>query len=437
MLRELDLERIAKVLRAKGHSHFEIYAELTQRTVLTHFDRTESARTLQTGGLALRTFQGNESYHFETTHLSTAGVLAALAGKMPPPSEAAKKEVTPRAARPSHKGVTVSEFYRSLQSPALVIAPTLTVEEETRRFEYFCTEMSEPQAGRDEQASLLLQWRAPGGREPQRITWYRRSLEGLLQDLARHPLLRQEVARSLAPPTRWPMPQGELDTVWSASAFAKLCLPLVRQCEADRRWYGEETDLENLLLPDWFSLSDVPESEQAVDFQGIRRHRTPLIEKGLPARLACDRSSARELRCAPTGHARRESYHSAASIGVWNAELEGPRVEKPLLDRLGNGLYIEDIELLGWLPQSGSCRVRLKEGRLVHQGELGEYLEPTTVDLPLPRLLHSCAALGASAQRTGFRIAKSQGRHLTEITTPDALTASIPFSGSVPASHYW
>lgn len=73
----------------------------------------------------------------------------------------------------------------------------------------------------------------------------------------------------------------------------------------------------------------------------------------------------------------------------------------------------------------------------MHHGELGEYLEPATIDLPLTSLLQSCTALGPVHRSRGFRINKPQGHHITEVSTPDLMTADVPFPGQVPSSHYW
>jgi len=435
MLTKLDLGRIAKSLRSKGYDRFEIFAEISHRTLVKHQDRNDSVQLCRSGGISVQGSLNGSTHYFNTSDFSTAGVLKSIAGEKPGPLSAPVKPHY--ETRHPQKFVQLTEFYRSLSSASHEVSPLLTYEEEFREFEVLSSDDDQPSRGEDEKVHLNLQWYSPKERKLFRIPWHRRSVEGLLSDLSGEPALRQTFYHYLAPPVRWPLPSGEVDTVWSSLAFSKLLLPLIRLCEADQNFGNDNFWEKTGPLPDWFSLSDSPEENARCDFQGVARKPTPLVEKGKLARFACNRGLAGELNCLPTGHGRRESFTSPVGVGLWNAKVDGPRTDHSLVEALGNGIFVGDIELLGWQPSRALCRVLLREGRLVHHGELGEYLEPLAIDIALPRLLHSCAALGPIAQSRGFRISKPQGRHITEVSTPDALTAALPYPGQVPPSHYW
>lgn len=434
MLRELDIRRIAKSLQAKGFRQFEVYAEQSRRTSAEYFDRSDRVTLISGGGISVRAMGREQVHYFSTTDFSTAAIIGAIEGKSEK-ARPAKKE--PFVIHSPQKFVQLTEFYRSLFNSTHTVIPTLVYEEEIRRFEVVSSENETVSNGGDERAQLRLQWYSPKEGRYYQVPWYRRSIEGLLSDLSTESTLRQAFQSFLAPPVRWPIPSGEINTVWSSLSTAKLLLPLMRLCEADQNFGSDNFWEKNDNLPSWFSLTDFPDANSGCDYQGVPRAKLSLVESGKLKRFACDRHLAFELNCPPTGHGRREKFNSPVGVGLWNAKLEGPKNEEPLLEKLGNGIFVGDLDLVGWHPHHAVARVLLKEGRLVHHGELGESLEPATIDLPIASLLRAFTALGPVHRTRGFRINKPQGHHITEVSTPDLMTASVPFPGSVPAAHYW
>lgn len=433
MLKELDLRRIAKSLQAKGFRQFEVYAEQSRKTSAEYFDRSDRVSLVSGGGISIRALGREQVHYFSTTDFSTAAIIGAIEGKTEKP-RAAKKE--PFVIQSPQKFVLLTEFYRSLFNGTAMI-PTLVYEEEIRKFEVVSSEDEAVSSGGDERAQLRLQWYSAKEGRYYQVPWYRRSIEGLLADLSTEASLRQAFENFLAPPVRWPIPSGEVNTVWSSLAAAKLLLPLMRLCEADQNFGADNFWEKNDNLPSWFSLTDFPDANAGCDYQGVPRAKLSLVESGKLKRFACDRNLAFELDCQPTGHGRREKFNSPVGVGLWNAKVEGPLAETSLLEQLGNGIYVGDLDLVGWHPHHAVARVVLKEGRLVHHGEVGEYLEPAVIDLPVTSLLRASSALGPVQRSRGFRINKPQGHHITEVSTPDLLTNAVPYTGSVPASHYW
>lgn len=434
MLKELDLRRIAKSLTAKGFRQFEVYAEQSRLTHAEYFDRADRVSLTSGGGISVRAIGREQVHYFSTTDFSTAGIISAIESKAER-SHTHKKE--PTFVHSPQKFVLLTEFYRSLFNPSHAVIPTLAYEEEIRKFEVVSSEDEKVSFGGDERAQLRLQWYSPKEGRYYHVPWYRRSIEGLLSDLSTESSLHQAFQSFLAPPIRWPIPSGEINAVWSSLATAKILLPLMRLCEADQNFGADNFWEKNEGLPSWFSLSDTPDEKGGCDYQGVPRAELKMVESGKLKRFACDRNLAFELNCTPTGHGRRERFNSPVGVGLWNARLDGPRNEEPLLEKMGNGIFVNDLDLIGWHPHQAVARVTLKDGRLVHHGELGEYLEPATVDLPLSSLLKAFTAMGPVYRTRGFRIFKPQGYHITEVSTPDLMTTSIPFAGTVPASHYW
>lgn len=417
MDKDLDLEKMARTLKSRGFHHFEIYRETTTRAAVYCHDRTHYVNLSRAGGTAVAALKNDVTHHF-----TTAGPLT---GTEESPTESPKK----------FSGIL--DFYRSQLPPGQQTLPVMEYRDEVRSYEVLRSDDEIIRHGHDEMASVTL------NRAGQRVEWHRRSIEAVLLDLERRPsALATAFQNESIQPVRWPLPEGELPTVFSSRAVAKLMKPMIRLCEADHR-LGRDYFLDAIgELPSWLSLADVaPTERESFDFQGVVKKNLVLVEKGRISRLACDRAFAAEIASAPTGHARRASYVSPVGIGLWNVSLAQSGLPSPkdgeLLAEMGNGIYIGELDLLSFSPKKATCRVLLKEGRLVHHGELGESLEPIAMDVPLSSVLHHCVALGPKPETTGLLMSKASGNHVTEISTSAALSAAVPYPGSVPRSHYW
>ena len=294
-----------------------------------------------------------------------------------------------------------------------------------------------PARGTEEEARLSADWEIAGASEP--FTWERgrATHAALLADLGAEDGVSAAIRKSLHSATLWPAPGGNLPVLWSARVVARLQTLFLQAFEGDRLLdCASFLAQQPLPLSLAFSIEDQSPHGQH-DHEGHARKTTYLLKSGRPTALACNRRVAGLLEVEPTGHARRQSYDSPATLGFWHACVEGENAEDGLLERMEKGLLVQDLEVLAYDPGTGRARLRLSDSRLVHHGQPGEAVEPLELTLAVVELLQSFKRFEKTKRTTGVLVAKNNQSLLTEISAPAALSEGLLLPGSVPPENYW
>jgi predicted Zn-dependent protease len=441
MLKEIDLEKIFKVARQLGFSFCDLYAERSGHTRLNIQGRIEAVRVFNTGGLSLRAFDGKILRHFSTSHPSTEALLEQMTGHY-----VLRRPLPPVATISS--ALAAKEKIESLKLVSRgtwndfggARCQTFSYEDRVTEFEV-ASQNGDQSHGREESASLVLQWMIQGAnrRIPLRSERHRSSIAALLNELKTENPFRTQIKRSLNLANPWPSPSGEMPVLLSARAFAKICLHFLRAFEGDL-FLGNLSFLGEMVppFPVHFSALDRPGAGAApCDHEGSPRRHVPLLKKGRPKGLACNRWVADQLSVKSTGHCRRQSYEMPPTVALWNPEIIGETTTKNPLTDLEWGLSVHDLEVLKFNPLTAEITLRLGEIALVHHGEEGEVVEPVTLVTHLFSLLGQMKRFSETSEPVGLRQAKQGQELVTEISAPQALADSLKIPGEVPLSHYW
>ncbi|MBY0369951.1 hypothetical protein K2X33_04640 [bacterium] len=430
-----ELETFFGHLETLGLSQPEIYWEQTQSASLALRGKIEELRLSRHQGIALRCFRGPQALQFFSSDLQ--GLRDSVDGKTPP-----------RLALAEAPGHT-SPLLEATQPIFAALRAAFSLQNEKiggQRAEGILTERhywvarpGQPASeGREQSGTLRTHWWVQEqARVAHRWQCHRANLEGLVEELRGAEGLANAIRKSTVSSVLWPAPEGPLPVLWSARAIAALQTLFLRAFEGDRL-LGDRSFLTLLPLP--LSLAFTLEDRAATgcsDHEGHLKKNTPLLRAGRPAALACNRRVAEQLEVAPTGHARRESYETPATLGFWNPHVEGQVQSACLLAEMERGLSVREIEVQAFDTATGQARIRLTECYLVHHGAEGEKVEPIELSLPLVSLLETLSRFEKNKRTTGVAIDKQNQSLVTEISAPAALSERFPLPGSVPASHYW
>jgi predicted Zn-dependent protease len=443
MLAKLDRDLIFKRIKELGYSSAQLYAERATTTQVEIQDKDQKARHFESGGISIELTQmttGTLST-FRTNQFSTEAVLALL--------EPRNITIGSYKASPSSPGshYSLGKKLQSLQflvrkinlENALVTPVHFFYQEKRQRFEC-CNESLEISTGEIETGEVKLDIKScyRGQNLNFCLQISSSSLEGLAQQLNKLP---EEIQRRirLGSTERWPLPEGKLQVAWSSKALAKMLACFIRGFEGDL-FLKNFSFLSKaaLPLPFQFSIYESPDGNHlGVDHEG--RNRKPLIvfDGKRPRALALDSLTADELSVESTGHSRRESFESIPSIGFWHPHLKGHSEVDSILGMMSQGIWVEDLEIDEWDLISGLVSLHFSQTNLVHQGQLGESLEPFAWTLSLTDLLSSMTHFSTQTATCGLFHCKQKQKIFTEYTTPMALSNALKLPGSVPASHYW
>jgi predicted Zn-dependent protease len=439
MLDLKDLESLFHHGAEAGFEEMEVYCECTHTVTVRYWGRTDDIRFQIRRGTSLRARRNSIPHHFYVDGTNARALIAALEGGAPTLNALASDPTHAKMASEIIDGAgTILQTVRSAFSSQneRLSAPEITATLSRKNYQVI-REGGQLAQGAEEFAELRAEWMVDG--VPFICDRARGSVAGLLAEIAAVDGVASLVKRSLTPVTRWPAPQGALPVLWSPRSVAKIQMLFLRAFEGDLV-VGNRSFLTSLSLPTplSFTLEDRPMlSGDQVDHEGSERKRTMLWRDGRPTALACNKRVAGQLEVPPTGHARRESFESPATVGFWHPHLEGANARDSLLAEMERGISVREMEVLAYDPASGEAALRLSDCRLIHHGAEGEPIEPMVLRLPLIDLLASFETFETAQQTTGLATSK-QSQHLyTEITTSAALSKPIPLPGSVPLEHYW
>lgn len=398
----------------------ESYSEETHSVTAAFHGRADDIRFTTRRGTAVR---GIESGIYRQTFSAAVG----LAETKPPAELAEGASALLQLARSAF--AVQSEF---LQSP--FVTATLS----SRRYQVARGD-GDGVSGIEQSAEIVATWNFQGtdGKHEHQWERARASIRGLIEEAQSGAGLVNAVKASMQQKTRWPAPRGNVPVLWSARAVAKLQMLFLRAFEGDRVLRGHsfltDSDLRDLA----FTLEDRPPAAgEAFDHEGSPRRIVTLLRDGRPTALACNRRVAEELEVAPTGHARRQSFESTATVGFWHPHLEGRNKGANLLPSMDHGISVHDFEVVRFDSTSGEAELRLN-AVLVHHGAEGEALEPIVLRVPLLELMASLREFEEARLTTGLAVGKQSQRVFSEVTAGRALSRPLLIPGSVPLHHYW
>ncbi len=410
----LDVETLLAKARDQQLESVEIYSEIAHTLTLCFTGKSDAIHHCTRRGSALRGMRKGIAQHWtqDSVDASTSFPL----------------DLFEHATTLLQSARSAFSIQNEQLSPPRV---TATLSKRT----YSVTRLSEEtKQGTEETAELRAEWKV--GNAPYFWERARASLAGLAQETAAPDGLAASVRASLTPTTRWPAPMGEVPILWSARAVGRLQLLFLQAFEGDRV-LGGMSFLSELSLPVALRFTVVDRPPIQADHEGSTRKQMILFKKGKPTGLACNTRVAHELDVAPTGHARRASFDSPATIGFWHPHLEGDALSDGLLAQMDRGISVKDLEVEAFNPATGQVSLKLTRAYLVHQGCEGELMEPVRLSMPLLTILESFQNFERVSETTGIAVGKAHQKMFTELTAPAALSAPIPFPGSVPAGHYW
>ncbi len=439
MLDAKDLQSLFPAARDAGYEDVEVYCECTQSVNVRYWGRTDDIRFQIRRGTSLRASLNGVTRHFYIDGTDTKALIAALSGKAHTldglASDPTHSKMAPALTEGAASLLQVIRSAFSSQSERLT-APEITATL-SRKFYQVIREGGSLSQGQEEFAELHAEWFIDNGTF--QYDRARGSIAGLLSEIASTEGVGVALKRSLTAVTRWPAPQGDLPVLWSARSVAKIQMLFLRAFEGDLV-LGNRSFLNALALPQnlSFTLEDRPQATgEQVDHEGSERKRTVLWRDGRPTALACNKRVAGQLEVPPTGHARRESFESPATVGFWHPHLEAANPRESLLAEMEKGISVREMEVLAYDPASGQATLRLSDCRLVHHGAEGEPVEPMVLAIGLMELLESFETFESAPHTTGLATSKQSQRLYTEITTPAALSRPLTLPGSVPLNHYW
>lgn len=440
----IDIDTIFWVARQKGFVFCELYSELVIETHFRSQDRIEDVRIIVAPGASLRCHDGERIRIFKTNSVSTQS-LTSLLGESSCPTQSAPKlftepfEIHDPALSPDEKFQVLSQLARQLWAEERAGIPQFQYEEH-RRFFLIADTNDRQTTGCDEAAWAVAKWtESPDGRPVERrFERSRLSPGALIADLQNPIHFKEPIEALLSNAEKWPAPQGELPVLWSAPTFAKLNLHLLRAFEGDLFLSGRSFLTNPLSLPFHYQIQETLNPNlSSVDYEGSARRAMTILQDGKPRGLACNRSTAAQLSVSPTGHSRRQTFHSPGTVGFWNPKIVPVKSAGDPLLLMDRGISVRDIEIHRYSTATGRIDLTLKEAYLVHNGEQGERIEPVRIQASLPQLLQSCHQFSTTSETLGFRVHKQGQDFITEIESPSALSLPVNLPGSVPPNNYW
>ncbi len=443
MLEKLDLHLIYSLAREAGYSTCHLYAEHTATTEFELCDKENRTRHFESGGISIELKKENSEtlYTFRTYQFSTEAILKLLGFAVPlEKTDLVHKTSTPKLPLLGKKLQNLNLLIRKINLENSLTKPVSFWFQEKRRKYQSSNDPNEIRSGEIEQGEIKLEIESSYKGKPLNFSYHfsKGNLEELWNEL--HNILPQIQRRiKLGSTDQWPAPQGPLPVGWSSRSIAKLVDCFIRGFEGDLV-LKDFSYLPQLKLPLNFNFSlreKEPLSKESIDHEGSTRKPMIIFDGKKPKGLATDQIVAKELSVAPTGHSRRESFEAPSTISFWHPLMESSSRVNSVLSQMAEGLWVEEIEIKELDLLSSRATIYFSQVNLVHQGEIGESVEPFSWTLSLIELMGTLTHFSNDTSTTGLFHTKQKQRILTEYTTPDALSAEIFIPGSVPKGHYW
>lgn len=416
ILDSLDFEAIFCAAKNSHYSNIEICFEKKQFSSFKILDKIESNEFYSTQSTLVRLYKDEEQQDF-IIHLPDTKKLIALIenrnpfseqrtpypyAKVPPPNFLAFKQRTQ----------TFSQMVKNSCLESLGIQKT--------RFSYLETEtylesfsMKNPELKIFEETSLEWNttWRYQDKHHSLRFT--QNNPKKFFDWIKKENPLKEAVEKSRTHKILWPAPKGEINIFWKAQALAPLYLFFARAFEDDliKNQRSFLASIETLTLP--FDLKDFRENELTLWSNSLKQN-TLTIQ-----------------------HSRRTHVFSPETICLKNPKIISHKSSNNILSNLQKGLLVSEIEVLNFNSKTGDIEILLSEMRLIHQGILGEFLEPVTLETNLMTLLKSLCEFEEKSRSIGFNIQKHQQNFIVEVDCSDAISNEVPIAGTVEQSHYW
>jgi len=444
MLEKLDLDLIFHLVREAGFSSCRFYAERTSTTEFEIEDKDNKTRHSESGGLSIELKkEGSDTlFTFRTNQFSTQSVLSLLGLSC--------AEATDRESPPPPSSVSSLSMGKKLQSLQLLIRRINLENSLTKPISFWFREKKQKyqtaqtpdgiKSGEIELGEARFQIESSYKGKPLNFSHHLSS--GSLDDLWNQlqSLLGQIQKRiKLGSSEQWPLPEGPVPVGWSSQSLAKLADCFLRGFEGDLV-LKDFSYLNSLSLPlgCQFSIQEKePPLSQDIDHEGSPRKSILIFDGQKPKGLATDQTVANEFSISSTGHSRRESFERPSTISFWHPILQGNSEVNSVLSLMSEGIWVEELDVQDLDLITGTVTLYFSQINLVHQGAIGESIQPFSWTVSLLELLTSLTHFSQEKSTTGLFHTKQKQRILTEYTTPSALSLSINLPGSVPKTHYW
>jgi len=436
----LDFSAVTQAAIDEQWTDIELFGEIQSRWVMTFNAKASHSRSHVTRGLHLQGIKGGQSFHLRLPYFSTDLVLCFL--KSP--------QETLRLANPSDAIPSIDpqriqttcafllELIKTIWNEPHSPNPLALIYEEVTQDFFNWRPGSEPTSSQDGHSRLNCRWesRLPTETGPKSYQCFRNTTRGVLKALETGELHRH-VNNSHKIQTTWPMPQGNLNLVFSSKAFAKLLLPIVESLEADNLLKNQSLLCHRDIPTDWqFSVCD-HSPHPGHDTEGETRSPVTLVSEGQIFQLVAHRKTAHLLGQAQSGRARRESYQTPTKAVAYCCQISPHNTNQIPWESLSHAIWVEDLSLHALDAKTGNVTLALDEPYLLHREKHGERLEKVTLSIDLFHLLSQVTSFSPHLSKHGFERDKDGLSFITELETPIALAPHIPIQGTVPSSHYW
>jgi TldD protein len=144
------------------------------------------------------------------------------------------------------------------------------------------------------------------------------------------------------------------------------------------------------------------------DDEGVRTHKTPLIERGTLTGLMHDRETAHKLDMKPTGNARAEDFRSEPIIRMRNTYLAaGDSSFEELIEGIDFGYYLKSFRG-GQANLDGTFQVGIQEAYEIVKGRVGEPVRSASISGNTLETLHRVEEVGRDFELWPGRCGKGQ-----------------------------
>ena len=164
------------------------------------------------------------------------------------------------------------------------------------------------------------------------------------------------------------------------------------------------------------------------DDEGVRTHKTPLIESGKLTGLMHDRETAHKLDMIPTGNARAEDFRSEPIIRMRNTYLAaGDSSFEELIEGIDFGYYLKSFRG-GQANLDGTFQVGIQEAYEIVKGRVGEPVRSASISGNTLETLHRVEAVGRDFELWPGRCGKGQTAFICD-GGPHILVGEVTIGG--------
>lgn len=428
MLRPQPWEKVLKVPLSQNGSSFEFYGDSAFQRIFTFEPKTSRSRSFETGGaqLIIQETTGAKTYH--STLLNPEIFSALIEANQSAPFPCSFTRGGESSAKSWDRAKEIEQTCRRILLELGNVQDFKARYEEITKNFLFASSESPLREGQDNLACFTVEFSAKKGEQTRqfRMVRGRTDLESISADLEKAFIHRERLDKALQHP--WPSPKGRNNILWSPSSVAKLLLQFIQYLEIQSRDPETFKQLKSRCSPFAFQVIDNWKQGNRIDVEGRPRKETLLVDR--------DRSFC-FFNEEVAGFSRRNSARDFPMTAPWEPALFGLERDSQLKSHLGNGIAVHELNILSFDPDSGIVKLQITEAALVHQGVEGEYIEPTIWELSLLDLLSSFKLFSESSSPHPLIWSRSGQRLFVEVTTPEALSPSLEFPGTVPLSYYW